>query len=134
MMTDEQSAAKTLNTIREGAVQTLTNVRMRMDEATRALERGEFNGAAAHLAEAQGALLPLANAESYLAIAGESYLLRVSELKVGMTLANIGEITDIEKEPCPTHGEDHHIVVHVGERLMPVMGDVLMYVEKDRSE
>lgn len=130
-MHDEPSAAKTLDAIRSGGGNLLLSIRARVNEASRALDDGDFVRAQAILAEASQHIVPLAQAQQYLAIADTARLMRVRDLEVGMIVTNLGEVRHVHFEE---HGDScGHYLIRVGddEDAQPLVldGDQSVYIE-----
>ena len=128
------TAADVLDKIRNGSQQIIVNARLRLNEAEAALGRGEFQSALSHLNEAKEMIAPLALAETHLAIADGSYLVRVREIEVGMTVLNVGVVTAVNARACPQHGEEAHVTLHIGDDEVEFSGSQLLYVERDASD
>lgn len=88
----EESAAQTLDQVREGATVLVLASLDRLREAGEEVRQGHFIMAQERCREAQMKLTPLAQAEAMVTFAG-GYLTRARDVREGVTLVNIGTVT-----------------------------------------
>lgn len=134
-MTDQPSAARQLDAIRNGSANMLLTIRHRINEATKALDDGEFTSAQQRLQEALQCIGPLAHSQAYLAIADTSRMIRAAGLESGMTMTGVGEITEVSTVECEHEDCPGHYVVTVAGFEQPVVldGDNAVYVVVDNG-
>jgi hypothetical protein len=132
-MTDEPSAAKTLDSIRTGGGNSLITVRQRLAEALHALDCGEFQLAHGRISEAVAFLGPLASAERAFCVAASSFVIRAAEIEPGMVMAQVGPVTSVERSPCGHEECPGHFLIKIEQMEEPVMidGDTCIYIERD---
>jgi hypothetical protein len=68
------------------------------------MDAGDFQAAMKSAAQLHEKISALAVAEGSLGTVSDACILKCSDIEVGMTLADVGEVTAIE--PCPC-GQDH---------------------------
>lgn len=132
----EASAALTLDNIRFGGANLLLSIRQRINEATGELDHGDFLEAEKRLTEAAGLVHFLGNAQKTLGIA-TGHIIRASELEVGMTMTDIGEVTKVEPEDCGHSACPGHFAVTIGRTDNPPLhldGDHTIFVEATTDE
>lgn len=134
-MTDQPSAAKQLDAIRNGGSNMLLTIRQRINEATKAMEDGEFVAAQTRLTEALHCIGPLAGAQQYLAIASNARMIRASDIEAGMTMTQVGEVTEVNEASCDHETCPGHFLVTVSGYDDPILlnGDYNVYVEVPAS-
>jgi hypothetical protein len=135
-MTDEPSAARTLDIIRQGGSMSLLTVRQRLNEGLTMLDGGEFGEAYGRISEAQQYLAPLANAERAFCVAAGSYVIRAAELETGMVMSQVGPITSVERADCNHDACPGHFMVKIEGMDQAIMmeGDSNIYIERDKPE
>lgn len=101
---------KTFESITSGGEHLVMVTRQRIAQALDAMDAGDFLLARTHLGEGASTLNPLAEAQQYIAIADGNRLVRATELEAGMYLTQVGEVTAVNVEDCPTGG---HVKVAV---------------------
>lgn len=129
-MTDQPSAAGSLDAIRNGAGNMLVTIRQRINEAVTAFDEGDFALGQQRLDEARACAQPLANAQTYLAVADTGRIVRARDLEAGMMMTKIGEITEVVKGECDHESCPGHFLIHVGGHE-PILldGDTTIYVD-----
>jgi hypothetical protein len=121
-MSVERSAARSLDQIRQGGQALMLVAKQRLKEIEQALEEGRFIDAMTRAQELVGKLHPLAEAENYLSVFADTFVLRADEVTEGMVLHNVGRVTEVssrshdigEEMPCV------HVQLSVEGRDKPV--------------
>jgi hypothetical protein len=98
------TASETLDRIRRGGTHLILAAHRRLAETKSLLDEGDFHGAMKTAAQLHEKLSALAEADGSLGIVSDARILKCSDIEVGMTLADVGEVTAIESCQC---GEDH---------------------------
>jgi hypothetical protein len=98
------TASETLDRIRRGGTHLILAARRLLAETNSLLDEGDFQGAMKTSAQLHEKLSALAEAEGSLGVVSDARILKTSDVEVGMTLADVGEVTAIE--PCPC-GDDY---------------------------
>jgi hypothetical protein len=98
------TASETLDRIRRGGTHLILAAQRSLAETKVLLDDGDFQGAMKSAARLHEKLSALAVAEGSLGTVSDSRILKCSEIEVGMTLSDVGEVTAIEACPC---GQDH---------------------------
>lgn len=130
----DDRVAQTLEAIRTGGMHLVVMARRRTSEALDALDAGDFRSATNKFQEASAALAPLANAQSYIAIADGSVMKHARELEAGMVLTDVGEVTHVEVTECAAERCRGHVKVKIGEHEMDFGGDSELYVKQSSEE
>ncbi len=124
----DAGATQTLQAIQAGGQRLLAIARQRIAGVLDALDAGDFRVAAGGLQEALSSVAPLANAQTCIAIADGSVLVRAADLKDGMNLADIGEIGGVEVTHCPAEKCTGHVKFKIGSHDFDYPGDSELYV------
>jgi hypothetical protein len=98
------TASETLDRIRRGGTHLILAAQRLLAETKSVLDEGDFQGAMKTAAQLHEKLSALAEAEGSLGIVSDARILKCSDIEVGMTLADVGEVTAIESCPC---GQGH---------------------------
>lgn len=130
----DSGAQSTLDRIEAGSHHLLTITRRRIADVLDALDEGDFRAAVQSMATAQQAMTPLANAQSYIAIAGNAELIETQELKIGMVIVDVGTVSTVEVEQCDALHCDGHVKVKIGEHEMSFGAKQQVYVEHDAPD
>lgn len=125
----EAGAAKTLARIEAGSRHLLTITRRRIAEVLDALDEGDFQKADIAMATARQTISPLAQAQSYIAIAGDSELIKVADLRNGMYVADIGTVTELTVDQCDAAKCSGHVKFKVGEHELEFGANQEVYVQ-----
>jgi hypothetical protein len=100
----EGTASNTLDRIRRGGTHLILAAHRRLAETKALLDEGDFQGAMKTTGQLHEKVSALAVAEGSLATVSDARILKCKDVTIGMTLADVGEVTAIE--PCPC-GQDH---------------------------
>src|ERR1700686_3468177 len=98
------TASDTLDRIRRGGIHLILAAQRRLAETKTLLDDGDFQGATKTAAQLHEKISALAVAEGSLGTVSDARILKCSDVEVGMTLADVGEVTATESCPC---GRDH---------------------------
>jgi hypothetical protein len=98
------TASETLDRIRRGGTHLILAAQRWLAETKTLLDEGDFQGAMKTAAQLHEKISALAIAEGSLGTVSDARILKCSDVEVGMTLADVGEVTSIE--PCPC-GQEH---------------------------
>src|SRR3984893_13848249 len=98
------TASETLDRIRRGGTHLILAAQRWLAETKTLLDAGDFQGAMKTAAQLHEKISALAVAEGSLGAASDACIRKCSDIEVGMTLADVGEVTAIE--PCPC-GQEH---------------------------
>jgi hypothetical protein len=98
------TASHTLDRIRRGGTHLILAAHRRLAETRTLLDEGDFRAAMKTSAQLYEKVSALAVAEGSLASVSDARILKCRDVAIGMTLADVGEVTAIE--PCPC-GQDH---------------------------
>ena len=98
------TASETLDRIRRGGTHLILAAQRWLAETKTLLDAGDFQGAMKTAAQLHEKISALAVAEGSLGTVSDACILKCSDIEVGMTLADVGEVTAIE--PCPC-GQEH---------------------------
>lgn len=123
-----EGASRALDAIRSGGDHLIVITRQRISSALDALDEGNFARAASYLSDALGCVQPLSNASHYIAIADGSRLIPAKDLQVGMTLTNVGEVTELDIETCASERCQRHVKLKISDHEMEFRGDQEVYV------
>jgi hypothetical protein len=94
------TASETLDRIRRGGTHLILAAQRLLAETKSLLNEGDFQGAMKTAAQLHEKLSALAEAEGSLGVVSDARILKCSDVEVGMTLADVGEVTAIEPCPC----------------------------------
>lgn len=111
---EKKSAAGTLDAVREGGQALLMLVNQRVSELQGLLAGGDFMGAADCAQQVASKTSVLAFAQANLGGLGKTYVVRVTEIQVGMVCQGWGEVVEVEvmREEC-VGGDHEHVHVKV---------------------
>jgi hypothetical protein len=98
------TASETLDRIRRGGTHLILAAQRSLGETKALLADGDFQAAMKAAARLHEKVSALAVAEGSLASVSDALIVKCSEIEVGMTLSDVGEVTAIE--PCAC-GQDH---------------------------
>jgi hypothetical protein len=98
------TASETLDRIRRGGTHLILAAQRWLAETKALLDAGDFQAAMKTAAQLHEKISALAVAEGSLGTVSDACILKCSDIEVGMTLADVGEVTAIE--PCPC-GQEH---------------------------
>jgi hypothetical protein len=121
-------ASRALDAIRSGGEHLLVTIRQRMVLIYDCIDEGDFHTALSYAGDIQSSLASLASAQTYIAIADGSRLIKAADVEVGMTVVNVGEVTDVSVEDCPNERCKRHVTLKVGEHEMAFRGEQEVYV------
>lgn len=122
-------ATRALDAIRAGGEHLIVQVRQRMSTTLDALDEGDFVKCANYLADALQSVQALSQAQQFIAIAEGTRLILAADVEVGMTVTNVGEVTDMTVEPCVNERCRRHINLKIGEHELTFRGDQEVYVD-----
>lgn len=130
-MTDQPSAARTLDAIRDGGNNLQMAVRQRIIEAVAALDEGDFQLAHTRISEARQTVGMLAQAQQQLGIAANGRVVRVRDLEAGMVMTSVGVVAEVMQQgDCDTDACPGHFLVTVGDNApMLLEGDTAIFVD-----
>lgn len=98
------TASETLDRIRRGGTHLILAAQRALAETRAQLGDGDFQAAMKSAARLHEKISALAVAEGSLGTVSDARILKCSDVEVGMTLSDVGEVTAIEACPC---GQDH---------------------------
>jgi hypothetical protein len=98
------TASETLDRIRRGGTHLILAAQRWLAETKALMDEGDFQAAMKSAAQLHEKISALAVAEGSLGTVSDACILKCSDIEVGMTLADVGEVTSIE--PCPC-GQEH---------------------------
>lgn len=130
----DAGATQTLQAIQAGGHRLLAIARQRIAGVLDALDAGDFRMAAGGLQEALSSVGPLANAQTCIAVADGSILVKAADLKDGMNLADIGDISGVEVTHCPAEKCQGHVKFKIGPHDFDYSGDAELYVRPERVD
>jgi hypothetical protein len=121
------TASETLDRIRRGGTHLILAAQRWLGETKTLLDDGDFQGAMKTAAQLHEKIAALAVAEGSLGTVSDARILKCRDVEIGMTLAEVGEVTAIE--PCPC-GQDHcdRIVLTIDERPVNFPADAEIIV------
>jgi hypothetical protein len=127
------TASETLDRIRRGGTHLILAAQRRLAETKALLDEGDFQRALKSAAQLHEKISALAVAEGSLGTVSDARILRCNEIQIGMTLADVGEVTSIE--PCSC-GQDHcdRIVVTIEDLAMSFPADAELIVTAPVSQ
>jgi hypothetical protein len=122
------TASDTLDRIRRGGTHLILASQRWLAETKALLDDGDFQGAMKTAAQLHEKIAALAVAEGSFASISDARILKCRDVEVGMTLAEVGEVTAIE--PCPC-GQEHcdRIVLTIEERPVNFPADAEIIVD-----
>jgi hypothetical protein len=94
------TATETLDRIRRGGTHLIIAAQRSLAETKALLDDGDFQGAMKTAARLHEKISALAVAEGSLGTVSDARILQCSDIEIGMTLADVGEVTAIEPCPC----------------------------------
>lgn len=103
-MTDEGSAAKTMDEVRDGMQAVIVLAMDRLREAGEALQSGDFQRASTRVNEAAARVGALAASEANLAIYAGKTIARGNQIAQGMEIIGAGVVTGVEN--VTDHSDD----------------------------
>lgn len=98
------TASETLDRIRRGGTHLILAAQRSLGETRTLLDDGDFQAATKAAARLHEKISALAVAEGSLASVSDARILKCSDIEVGMTLSDVGEVTAIE--PCSCSQDD----------------------------
>jgi hypothetical protein len=127
------TASDTLDRIRRGGTHLILASQRWLAETKALLDEGDFQGAAKSAAQLHEKISALAIAEGSLGTVSDALILKCRDVEIGMTLADVGEVTAIE--PCPC-GKDHcdRIVVTIEDQPVNFPADAEIIVAVSVSQ
>jgi hypothetical protein len=127
------TAASTLDRIRRGGTHLIIAAHRSLAETKTLLDDGDFQGAMKTAARLHEKISALAVAEGSLGTVSDARILKCSDVEVGMTLADVGEVTATESCPC---GQDHcdRIVLTIEEQPVNFPADAEIIVAASVSQ
>ncbi|MCW3029148.1 MAG: hypothetical protein JWN81_2359 [Solirubrobacterales bacterium] len=127
------TASDTLDRIRRGGTHLILAAQRWLAETKALLDDGDFQGAMKTAAQLHEKIAALAAAEGSLATVSDALILKCRDVEVGMTLAEVGEVTAIERCPC---GRVHcdRIVLTIEERSVNFPADAEIIVASQVSQ
>jgi hypothetical protein len=127
------TASDTLDRIRRGGTHLILAAQRWLAETKALLDDGDFQGAMKSAAQLHEKIAALAIAEGSLGTVSDARILKCRDIEVGMTLADVGEVTAIERCPC---GQDHcdRIVLTIEERPVNFPADAEIIVAAEVSK
>lgn len=129
----DEGATRTLDRIGAGARHLIIITRQRIADALNELDDGDFRGVSASLAAAAQVVGPLAHAESYVAVA-DAELMDTRDLRPGMVIVDLGEVTDVSVENCGLDRCEGHVKINFGEQHEYTWGGgQQVYVQRDTA-
>jgi hypothetical protein len=95
----EGNAADALDRIRDGGTNLISIAQQRLSEIKRLLDHGRFHDAAVACVSLQEKLMHLSQAQQSLGRLADTVVIRISDVKAGMTVPEAGVISEVG--PCP---------------------------------
>lgn len=129
----DDGAVKALRSIESGGHHLLMLARRRVGELLNELDEGDFREAHSTAQALASTLTPLASAQAYIAIADGSKLMAARDLRPGMVLTDLGEITEHHMTECAIERCRGHVKLKIGEHDVEYSGDVELYVDVSES-
>jgi hypothetical protein len=122
------TASDTLDRIRRGGTHLILAAQRWLAETKALLDDGDFQAAMKTAAQLHEKIAALAVAEGSLGTVSDARILKCRDVEVGMTLAEVGEVTAIEACAC---GQDHcdRIVLTIEERPVNFPADAEIIVD-----
>ena len=127
------TASDTLDRVRRGGTHLILAAQRWLADTKTLLDEGDFQRAMKTAGQLHEKISALAVAEGSLGAVSDARILRCSDIEIGMTLAEVGEVTAIE--PCPC-GQDHcdRIVVTIEEQAVSFPADAEVIVDAPISQ
>jgi len=127
------TASDTLDRIRRGGTHLILAAQRWLAETKTLLDDGDFQRAMKTAAQLHEKISALAVAEASLATVSDARILKCRDVLVGMTLAEVGEVTAVE--PCPC-GQDHcdRIALTIDDRTVNFPADAEVIVATPVSQ
>ena len=127
------TASDTLDRIRRGGTHLILAAQRWLAETKALLDEGDFQAAMKTAAQLHEKISALAVAEGSLGTVSDALILKSRDVEVGMTLADVGEVTAIE--PCPC-GQDHcdRIVMTIEDQPVNFPADAEVIVAVSASQ
>jgi hypothetical protein len=127
------TASDTLDRIRRGGTHLILAAQRWLAETKALLDEGDFQAAMKTAAQLHEKIRALAIAEGSLGTVSDALILKCRDVEIGMTLADVGEVTAIE--PCPC-GQDHcdRIVVTIEDQPVNFPADAEIIVAVSVSQ
>jgi hypothetical protein len=121
------TASETLDRIRRGGAHLILVAQRWLAETKALLDEGDFQGAMKSAAQLHEKISALAVAEGSLGTVSDARILKCSAVEIGMTPADVGDVTAIE--PCPCD-QDHceRIVLTIGNQPVNFPADAEIIV------
>ena len=121
------TASETLDRIRRGGTNLILAAQRSVAETKMLLDDGDFKAAMKASAQLREKIGALATAEGSLGTVSDARIVRCSEIESGMKLAEVGEVTAIERCPC---GQEHcdRMIMTVGGRPVNFPADAELIV------
>jgi hypothetical protein len=126
------TASDTLDRIRSGGTHLILVAQRRLAETKALLGEGDFRAAMRTAAQLHEKISALAEAEGSLGTVSDARILKCADIEIGMTLADVGEVTAVG--PCQC-GEGHcdRIVLTIDEHAVNLPGDAEVIVAASPS-
>jgi hypothetical protein len=121
------TASDTLDRIRRGGTHLILAAHRWLAETTTLLNDGDFQGAMKSASQLHEKIAALAVAEGSLGTVSDARILKCRDVEVGMTLADVGEVTAIEPCPCG-QGHCNRIVLTIEEHPVSFPSDAEIIV------
>ncbi|MEA2334518.1 MAG: hypothetical protein QOG40_1008 [Solirubrobacteraceae bacterium] len=127
------TASETLDRIRRGGTHLILAAQRSLGETRALLDDGDFQGAMKAAARLHEKINALAVAEGSLATVSDARILKCSDIEVGMTLSDVGEVTAVE--PCSC-GQEHcdRIVLTLDDQSVSFPADAEIIVAAPLSQ
>jgi hypothetical protein len=121
------TASDTLDRIRRGGTHLILAAQRWLAETKLLLDDGDFQGAMKTAAQLHEKIAALAVAEGSLGTISDARILKCRDVEVGMTLAEVGEVTAIEPCPCAQEHCDR-IILMIEDRTVNFPADAEIIV------
>jgi hypothetical protein len=121
------TATETLDRIRRGGTHLILAAQRSLAETKGLLDDGDFQGAMRAAARLREKINALAVAEGSLGTGSDARILQCSDIEVGMTLADVGEVTAIKSCPCG-HDDCKRIVLTIEDHAVNFPADAEIIV------
>jgi hypothetical protein len=127
------TASETLDRIRRGGTHLILAAQRSLAETKTLLDDGDFKAAMKASAQLREKLSALATAEGSLGTVSDARIVKCSDIESGMTLADVGEVTAIERCPC---GQEHcdRMIMTVGGRPVNFPADAEVIVSAREAD
>jgi hypothetical protein len=127
------TASETLDRIRRGGTHLIIAAQRSLAETKGLLDDGDFQGAMKTAEQLEERIGALAVAEGSLGTVSDARILKCSDIEVGMTLADVGEVTAIEPCPCG-QGHCERIVLTIEDQSVNFPADAEIIVAAPASQ